>query len=196
MISDIISEPDQGIYDAMNKGLRIARGNYVLFLNSADRFYERTTLEKVFSMDRADIYYGETAFYDNSDKFLGFRSKITTRKLPPKLTHLNFLMGMPVSHQSFIVRSGISGEFNTLFSCSADIDWCIRALKKSNNTINTGNIISKYLIGGHSHKNRKKCWLERFKILKQHFGLIQALVYQFFIALRFIFKYILLKKKY
>src|SRR5690606_11151151 len=57
-IAILISEKDNGIYDAMNKGLNVATGDYVLFLNSGDELYEDMTLEKVFSSaDNADVYY-------------------------------------------------------------------------------------------------------------------------------------------
>lgn len=55
------SEPDKGIYNALNKGLHYAHGDYVQFLNSGDWLYETTTLEKVFSVidGKDDIYYGD-----------------------------------------------------------------------------------------------------------------------------------------
>ena len=55
------SEPDKGIYNALNKGLQLAHGNYVQFLNSGDWLYENTTLEKVFTIvdGKDDIYYGD-----------------------------------------------------------------------------------------------------------------------------------------
>ena len=192
----IISEPDHGIYDAMNKGLDRATGDYVLFLNSADKLFEPDTIEKMFSATGADIYYGETAYYDEKDRYLGIRSEITTRTMPEKLTYRDFLTGMRVAHQSFIVRRELAPKYKAGFFCSADIDWCIQCLKNSTQIHNTGQIISKYLIGGVSHKNRKKCWRERFAIMREHYGLISTLVFQVYIAFRFIFKYILLGKRY
>jgi glycosyltransferase involved in cell wall biosynthesis len=60
-ISKFISEKDKGIYDAMNKGLALATGDYVIFMNSGDEFYDNATVATVFaSADDADIYYGET----------------------------------------------------------------------------------------------------------------------------------------
>ena len=60
-ISKIVSEKDSGIYDAMNKGLAAATGDYVIFMNSGDEFYETGTIAGVFaSASDADIYYGET----------------------------------------------------------------------------------------------------------------------------------------
>ena len=195
-IDVLISEPDKGIYDAMNKGLKRVTGDYVLFLNSGDRLYENTTLETIFSQGEADVYYGDTAFYDQKQNYLGLRSQISTRLLPENLSYRNFLMGMPVSHQSLIVRSGLTDEYRTEYFCSADIDWCIRLLKKSAKIINTHTIISGYMTGGHSHRHIRKCWAERFKIMYLHFGIIQACIAQARIALRYIYKRVLLNKKY
>ncbi|HZH55525.1 MAG TPA: glycosyltransferase family 2 protein [Sphingobacteriaceae bacterium] len=66
-ISQLISEPDEGIYDAMNKGLRMATGDYVLFMNSGDELYASNTVEAVFaSASDSDIYYGETELRNES----------------------------------------------------------------------------------------------------------------------------------
>ena len=73
-ITKIISEKDNGIYDAMNKGLTLATGEYVLFMNSGDEIYARDTVEKVFdSAPDADIYYGETEMCDENWRSLGQR---------------------------------------------------------------------------------------------------------------------------
>src|SRR5476651_1350657 len=73
-IAKLISEKDEGIYDAMNKGLTIATGDYVLFMNSGDEFYATDTVEKVFaSAPGADIYYGETEMMSDNDENLGQR---------------------------------------------------------------------------------------------------------------------------
>jgi glycosyltransferase involved in cell wall biosynthesis len=192
----MVSEPDHGIYDAMNKGLKCASGEYILFLNSGDRFYDQETLLKISLMEPADVYYGETAFYNGPDQFIGLRSEVTTRKLPPVLDQFSFIMGMPVSHQSFIVSSGIAPMYDLAYTCSSDIDWCIRCLQKSKKVINTGLIISRYLIGGHSHKHQKKCWRERFIILREHFGWIRTILSQIRIIFRYLYKGVLLKRNY
>ena len=64
-VSSVTSEPDKGLYDAMNKGLRKARGCYLVFLNAGDAFHEPDTLQKIAdSIEKTDpdIVYGETAF--------------------------------------------------------------------------------------------------------------------------------------
>ena len=63
-------EPDKGVYNAMNKGLSHAQGDYMQFLNSGDWLYERTTLEKVFTQidNKYDIYYGDMVQVNDGDK--------------------------------------------------------------------------------------------------------------------------------
>src|SRR5690606_38456206 len=70
----LISERDQGIYDAMNKGLHHATGDYVLFMNAGDEIYSNDTVSKIFAHEPdADIYYGETEMYDDHWQSLGRR---------------------------------------------------------------------------------------------------------------------------
>ena len=72
-----ISEPDKGIYDAMNKGAKMATGDYLCFLNAGDTFYNVDTVEKMFkTIDKnafPDILYGETAIVDDNGRFLHMR---------------------------------------------------------------------------------------------------------------------------
>ena len=95
----IQSEPDHGIYDAMNKGLQKATGDYVLFLNAGDTLPATDTLELV--MDKADdgvgVLYGNTDVVDGEGNFLYHR-----RLQPPeRLSWRSFRQGMLVCHQAF-----------------------------------------------------------------------------------------------
>ncbi len=186
-IAHWISEPDQGIYDAMNKGLRYASGDYVLFINSGDELYNKDTLSVVLkSADDADIYYGDTMFIDEKGKELGLRSKISTRRSPEGLNANDFLKGMVVSHQSFLVKRSLTPEYDLKYTCSADIDWCIKCLKVSSRVVNSRQVISRYLVGGHSHKNMTRCWQERFEIMRNHFGICNAIYSHVLIGFRYI----------
>lgn len=175
-ISFWISEPDKGIYDAMNKGLSRAKGEFVWFLNSGDTIDSSETLSLIARKNTtADVLFGETMLVDSRFRNIGIRSELTTRKLPKKLTYKSMVKGMVVSHQSFICRKEIAGFYNTHYRCSADIDWVITALKNSSEIFNCQMVISKYLIGGFSIKNKEKCLWERFDIYIKHFGLFSTL---------------------
>lgn len=188
-ISFWISEPDNGIYDAMNKGLRNATGEYVWFINAGDLINSNETLENLINQcpNNVDIFYGETLLINGDWEVLGTRSELTTRKLPKNLTWKNMNRGMVVSHQSIIVKKSIAPMYNLIYKCSADIDWVIKCLKNSTSTINTNSIVSKYLIGGYSIKFQKKCWIERFKLYVFHYGVFSAILNYIFIAFRYLF---------
>ena len=127
-ISKFITEKDNGIYDAMNKGLTLATGDYVLFMNSGDEIYASDTVEKVFaSADDADIYYGETEMFNNNRESLGQRR----HKAPEQLTHESFKYGMSVSHQAIYIRKSITSPYSSEYQLSADIDWILTSLKKA-----------------------------------------------------------------
>ncbi len=173
-ISFWTSEKDNGIYDAMNKGLKKATGDYVIFMNAGDMFYSNNTIEQIpFEKNQnADVFYGDTVIIDeNTGKELGLRRK----KLPKNLTWKHYKKGMVVCHQSILVKKSIAGNFNIRYQLSADVDWVIIVLKKSRKIIYTNTIISRFLGGGVSRKYQKRSLLERFIILRNHFGIIQTI---------------------
>jgi glycosyltransferase involved in cell wall biosynthesis len=181
-ISTIISEKDNGIYDAMNKGLQIATGDYVLFLNAGDELYSNDTLSKVFEISHdADVYYGNTKISNEKGDILADR-----RLTPPShLTWKSLKYGMCISHQSFIAKRKLCDFYNLDYQISADIDWVINVLKKSTKIINTEIYISKFLEGGTSNKRKKKALIERFKIMVVHYGFLKTLWNHFYIIIRY-----------
>jgi glycosyltransferase involved in cell wall biosynthesis len=181
-ITKIVSEKDSGIYDAMNKGLKLATGDYVLFLNAGDLLFDTTTISSVFaSAIEADIYYGNTAVIDLNGKILGDR-----RLLPPdSLNWKSLKYGMCVSHQSFIPKRLLCDFYSLEYKISSDIDWVIKALKEAKSVVNTHTYISKFLEGGTSNNRRKLALKERFLIMVKHYGLISALWSHFVILLRY-----------
>ena len=102
----IISEPDKGLYDAMNKGLRLAKGKYVIFLNAGDTFYSPETLAHYASQAEKDkdIIYGDTIIVDQEG------NKIADRHLsvPENLTKDSFADGMLICHQAFMVKKDLA----------------------------------------------------------------------------------------
>jgi glycosyltransferase involved in cell wall biosynthesis len=167
-LTKIISEKDQGIYDAMNKGLALASGNYVLFMNSGDEVYSANTVEKVFSSEPdADIYYGETEMYDRQWKSLGKRR----HKTPERFTWKSFKYGMSISHQAIYIRRTLTELYDLNYKFSSDIDWIIKAAKKAKKIVNTNMYVAKYLIGGMSKKKHRESLTERFQIFSKHYGL-------------------------
>lgn len=172
-IAKLISEKDDGIYDAMNKGLALSTGDYVLFMNSGDEFYATDTVEKVFaSAPGADIYYGETEMMDDNGAILGQRR----HKAPQKFTWRSFNYGMSVSHQAIYIRRSLTEPFDRRYQLSADIDWIIRAAKKAKKIINTNQYVARYQVGGMSKIKHRQSLLERFDIMKRYYGLMPTLL--------------------
>ena len=182
-IAVILSGKDNGIYDAMNKGLKIASGEYVLFLNAGDELFADQILENIFALGAADVYYGNTAVVSENGRILGDR-----RLSPPELlTWKSLQYGMCVSHQSFIAKRSLCQSYDLNYSISADIDWVIEVLKKSKVIINTHSYISRFLEGGASNKRMKKALRERFSIMIKHYGFIYTVLNHAYILLRYPF---------
>lgn len=184
-IACLVSEPDNGIYDAMNKGLEKATGDYVWFMNAGDTFYAATTLEEVASGIQGeklpDILYGETAIMDASGTIVGARRL----KAPEVLTWKSFRQGMLVCHQSFVARRAIAEPYDLRYRYSADVDWCIRCMKKADSIQNTHLILSSYLDEGATTANRKASLKERFSIMCHYYGTIPIVLLHLWFAVRF-----------
>jgi len=190
-ISQFISEKDKGIYDAMNKGLQLATGDYVLFMNSGDEFFAQYTVEKVFAIEPgADIYYGETEMIDSKGHSLGQRR----HKAPEKFTWRGFKLGMSISHQAIYIKRSLIEPYDETYQLSADIDWIIRAAKKAKKIVNTHQYVARYLFGGISKKKHKQSLTERFHIMRKHYGLIPTVFNHGIIAAKLGWYYLLNRK--
>ncbi|WP_231458789.1 glycosyltransferase family 2 protein [Pedobacter sp. Leaf132] len=165
----IVSEKDKGIYDAMNKGLALATGDYVLFMNSGDEIYDEHTVEDIFdTANGADIYYGETEMYNDNWESLGRRR----HEAPEHFNWQSFKYGMSISHQAIYIRRSIITPYDLQYKYSSDIDWIIKAAKKSSNIVNVHRYVAKYLVGGMSKKKHRESLKERFQIFTKYYGLI------------------------
>lgn len=171
----ILSEPDEGLYDAMNKGLKIAEGRYVLFLNAGDRFHGTDSLKAYAEAIREknpDIIYGETDIVDIEGKRIGPRHL----SAPEILTFDSFSHGMLICHQAFMVRKDIAALYDTDYKFSADYDWCIRCIQASRagDRVNLHRVTIDYLADGLTDKNKMASLIERFKIMAAHYGSMKA----------------------
>lgn len=174
-----ISEKDNGIYDAMNKGLAKATGDYVIFMNSGDEFYEKDTVKTVFSSSPdADIYYGETEMIDQNLQSLGQRR----HKVPENFTWRDFKYGMSISHQAIFIRRKLVENYDLKYQLSADIDWILSVAKKAQTIVNVHQYVAKYLVGGMSKKKHLQSLQERFAIMRKHYGLLPTIFNHFVIA--------------
>lgn len=171
----IISEKDKGIYDAMNKGLGIATGDYVIFLNAGDSFHNAHTLQliadAIMDNDYPGIVYGQTQIVDSSRKRIGDRHLTA----PADLTLDSFKNGMVVCHQAFIVLRKLVDNYDTRYRFSADYEWCIRCLQRSQRNCYIDRILIDYLSEGVTTANHRASLLERFRIMSHYFGFFPTL---------------------
>ena len=180
------SEPDNGIYDAMNKGLALSTGDYVWFINAGDEIYEDVTIENLIScfQKNSDVIYGDMLRINKSRNILGL-----AKQRPPKnFTWKSFRMGMTVCHQSILVSRKIAPRYDLQYKICADIDWVIQAMKRARVVCNSQQILSRFLVGGFSQQREKKAWKERFTIMRKHYGLLQTLVFHGLIGIRYLIK--------
>lgn len=182
------SEPDKGIYDAMNKGLRLATGDYVWFLNAGDALPEATTVEAMvgrmlhpdFAGVLPDVVYGDTRLIDAEDRDLGLR-----RLRPPRdLNWRSFRHGMLVCHQSFIARRDLAEPYDLRYRFSSDVDWCIRVMKRARVYCRIDSPLSLYLNEGTTTANHRASLIERFRIMCKHYGTIPTVLQH----IRFLFR--------
>jgi len=186
-IAKLISEKDKGIYDAMNKGLALATGDYVLFMNSGDEIYKLETVEKIFATaPNADIYYGETEMYDENWQSLGRRR----HQAPEHFTWESFKYGMNISHQAIYIKRSLTEPYNLQYKYSADIDWIIKIAKKASSIVNTHLYVAKYLVGGMSKKKHRESLKERFHIFSHYYGLFSNVINHAVIAFNLAFYFL------
>jgi glycosyltransferase involved in cell wall biosynthesis len=198
----ILSEPDNGLYDAMNKGLQMANGDYVCFLNAGDSLPFGDTIETIVANAELDdirasklplpaVIYGDTDVVDSSGSYL-FRRRLTP---PEQLTWRSFRHGMLVCHQAFYVRADIAKElsYNTQYKYSADVDWCIRVMKEADKRglllKNVHATIVNYMQEGLTTKNHKSSLKERYHIMASHYGSFDTVVMHIMFIFRAFFKH-------
>lgn len=172
-----ISEKDDGIYDAMNKGLHLATGDYVLFINGGDQLHQINTIEDIYLQNikghtkSPDIIFGECMLIDSNRNPIQTRSQSKNQVLSETLHHRSFIHGTTVSHQSFIVKKEIAPYYNLQYKWSSDVDWMLNCIKKARTKSLFPQIISDFVIGDSSEKHKLKSLIERFKIMQKHYGL-------------------------
>ena len=182
---EIISEPDNGLYDAMNKGLQNATGDYVLFLNAGDVLKNENIIAEIAQIAEKnmtpDIIYGETDLIDEQGNVFAERRL----KTPEKLNWKSFKMGMLVCHQAFIAKKNIAPEFDEQFRFSGDFDWCIRCMKNATAIVNSKIRMVNYQYEGTTTANRKASLKERYMIMCNYYGSFVTITLHLWFAIRF-----------
>lgn len=185
----IVSERDNGLYDAMNKGMELATGDYLCFLNAGDAFFVPDTLQTIVDAiadetELPDVLYGETAEVDEERNFVRMRRL----EAPKELNWRSFRDGMLVCHQAFYARRDIAPAYNMKYRLSADVDWCIRVMKRAKKMVNVNAVVVNYLQNGLSLQHHRKSLMERFNVMKEHYGLLPTIGRHIYFVFRAIIK--------
>jgi len=187
-ITRVVSEPDGGLYDAMNKAIALATGDYLCFLNAGDSFHEDDTLQQIVhslqGTELPDVIYGETALVDAKGHFLRMRRLAA----PEVLTWKSFQQGMLVCHQAFFAKRTLVEPYDLRYRFSADFDWCIRVMKKAHVLHNSHLTIIDYLDEGMTTQNRRASLKERFHIMVHHYGLLTTVMHHTWFIFRLLLK--------
>ena len=190
----VYSEPDHGLYDAMNKGLKRATGDYLCFLNAGDKLHSKETLAHIAQAQENTtrptiaVLYGDTHIVDNKGTFIRNR-----RLTPPEhLTWKSFKQGMLVCHQAFYINRQIALPYDTIYRFSADFDWCIRCMKEGEKqgmqNLYIQEPIADYLSEGMTTANQKASLKERFRIMAKHYGLLSTIIQHIWFIFRVLVK--------
>lgn len=156
-IAKIISEPDNGIYDAMNKGLKLANGEVIGVLNSDDFYvdcYAISRIVETFLTKKVESVYGDLV-YVKADQI----NKVRRYWKAGEYSRNSFLYGWMPPHPTFFVKKEVYkrvGFFNTLLRSAADYEFMLRVLYKENtSTFYVDRLITVMRDGGTSNMSLK-----------------------------------------
>lgn len=187
----IVSEPDNGLYDAMNKALGRATGDYVVFMNAGDSYPSPHTLSDIATCVGTDgelpvVLYGDTDLVDKEGRFVAHR-----RLTPPeRLDWKSFRHGMLVCHQAFYARADIARAvpYDLRYRFSADVDWCIRIMKRAARERlalrNVNMVVVNYLAEGMTTENHRASLKERFRVMCVHYGTLPTVAMHLWFVVR------------
>jgi len=159
-----VSEPDEGIYNAMNKGASLCTGEYIAFLN-ADDWYADNIIELVSSViktNKVDYIFGNVSMQDETNGAWIFSSRISQYKY-----------NMPFPHPSLFVRSDhlLNIGFDESYKAIADYDFILKLINKNLKYIYIDRVFAYFRLGGISSSAHE---MEHFRLAYNHFGFFMA----------------------
>lgn len=180
--SYFLSEPDFGIYDAMNKGITVAKGEWINFMNSGDSFYSKESLSQItnFFTRHINILYGDTLLNFGND---------TNFKIKYARDFSQIKYSIPFCHQSVFVRDELikDTKFDLKYKYSADYNYFLNLFKfKKYNYKKVDMVISIYDMNGVS--NGRNALSENYMISSRLFPYNISTLYHFLKLKYYIFK--------
>lgn len=178
-----VSEKDSGIYNAMNKGIKVSKGDYLIFLNSGDSLYSGNTLEEIFKLDLFDreIIYGSACFLKNEKK---------TMMQFPDILNMSFFMNDMICHQAILFKKTVFekfGMYDEKYKLSSDWLLLVKALYNNSNYLRIDSVICIYDCSGATssvdgttllYKERRAMLDEGFPFISKDFKELEKLTYE------------------
>ena len=164
-----ISQPDQGIYDAMNRGVSMASGDYVVFMNAGDTFYDGDVLSKVVKTmsannKEADVLFGGAILSFPESGRLVYRAP---RKVERSLWH-----GLPANHQATFYRKELLDQtpYDLQYRLCGDYYLAAALMRKGARAVYLDEPLATFEVGGQSYKRRRQLFLEPYRIQRDVLG--------------------------
>lgn len=171
MIDLVVSNPDNGIYDGMNRGIKLSTGDYLTFLNCGDYYPSKDTIQTIFeeidNFCKKDIIYGNILLTNKMDQKIK-----TVIALPLTIENLIREGTRTMCHQAVFVNKKIVPFFDTSFKLIADLNWYFDLLVQNDDIKikHIDEVVVCYRIGGVSSTKKLFATVERLKILMRRFG--------------------------
>lgn len=169
-ISLFVSEPDRGIYDAMNKGLALSSGEWVTFLNGGDQYVDSKIIKNIFGspVKELDFIYGDVIVKSSSHE-----NYIKARPISKQ----NLKKGIEVCHQSMFARKAIAPAYNLSYKYKAEYNWVIDIFQKIDGarTLHVEMPIVYYALGGFSESGLLTNLKEYIALTKDRYGYAQVI---------------------
>ena len=164
----VLSEPDAGIYDAMNKALRLAEGEYVFFLNSDDRLHDAGVLDQVRALlltcrEPPDLVIGQVIQVAGHVRTLRTYNHLSPRRL----------LFDSLCHQALFARRTLFerfGDFDTRYRMSADYDWLLRVVRGGGRIAHLARPVAVFAADGAHSRHVELTRAEAFQIRANHGG--------------------------
>ena len=171
------SEADQGIYDAMNKGLKFSGGDYVTFLNAGDYYCNNSVLSTLFSDNQGeDVIYGDIFVEDVTSTPPRYQQAVDFN-LENLLSHGTAV----VCHQAFFIKRNLAPDYNTSFRYKAELNWYFDIVEanKQLNYMHKDIAVVCYSLGGFGYINYRNNLYEWCKLIIKRYGLLIFFKYKY-----------------
>ena len=185
-----ISEKDNGIYDAMNKGIRLSSGEYLLFLNAGDNFASHSILHAIVNKikskkNKPQIIYGGANVYSEEGKLL-----TTLKPLNFTKNNLNKYATRTVCHQSIFVNKDSIKMYSDRYRLKGELNWYYNLEKSIEDAyiIKMDDAVCDYYLGGTGDINFLENYFERISVAKDHNSFFKFIILVPFFLIPLIFR--------